>query len=231
MTPLVCHTRLTSVQRIREEDEEGIAAESATIKRKVSVPVVRLVSTEDACETCKKAGVAAKCAYGTSAACARCKSAKLRCSLAQGRHRQRKPTKAAGSLVVVAVVVETTQSKSAVLVFPSMTHQFDRWKDGSAVGQGRPQQKGSLVHQGRRRERGQGGDNPAQLKGKARAVPKKTGGKLEARKTRDTLACRLNHLHFRLFQIRAKVKELEVEHAVVMSEVSEIVEALKDMDL
>ena len=72
---------------------------------------------------------------------------------------------------------------------------------------------------------------PAQLKGKARAVPKKTGGKLEVRKTRDMLACRLNHLHSRLFQIRAKVKELEVEHAVVMSEVSEIVEALEDMDL
>ena len=72
---------------------------------------------------------------------------------------------------------------------------------------------------------------PAQLKGKACAVPKKTGGKLEARKTQDTLARRLNHLHSRLFQIRAKVKELEVEHAVVMSEVSEIVEALEDMDL
>ena len=72
---------------------------------------------------------------------------------------------------------------------------------------------------------------PAQSKGKARAVPKKTGGKSEARGTRDALARRLNHLHSRLFQIRAKVKELEVEHAVVMSEVSEIVEALEDMDL
>ena len=41
----------------------------------------------------------------------------------------------------------------------------------------------------------------------------------------------LNHLHSRLFQIQAKVKELEVEHVVVMSEVSEIVEALEDMDL
>ena len=72
---------------------------------------------------------------------------------------------------------------------------------------------------------------PAQSKGKARAVLKKTGGKSEARKTRDTLARRLNHLHSQLFQIRAKVKELEVKHVVVMSEVSEIVEALKDMDL
>ena len=70
-----------------------------------------------------------------------------------------------------------------------------------------------------------------QLKGKARVVPKKTGGKSEARKTRDMLAHRLNHLHSQLFQIRAKVKELEVEHAVVMSEVSKIVEALEDMDL
>ena len=72
---------------------------------------------------------------------------------------------------------------------------------------------------------------PAQSKGKASAVPKKTGRKSEARKTRDALAHRPNHLHSQLFQIRVKVKELEVEHAVVMSEVSKIVEALEDMDL
>ena len=58
---------------------------------------------------------------------------------------------------------------------------------------------------------------PAQSKGKAHVVPKKASGKLEARKTRDALVCRLNHLHSWLFQIRAKVKELEVEHAIVMS--------------
>ena len=51
-------------------DEEGVAAKSATIKRKVSAPAVRLVSTKGACETCKKAGVATECAYGTGAACA-----------------------------------------------------------------------------------------------------------------------------------------------------------------
>ena len=62
-------------------------------------------------------------------------------------------------------------------------------------------------------------------------MPKKTGGKSEARKTWDALACHLNHLHSWLFQVWAKVKELEVEHAVVMSEVSGIVEALEDMDL
>ena len=78
---------------------------------------------------------------------------------------------------------------------------------------------------------GEGEITPAQSKGKACAVPKKTGGKSEARKTRDALARSLNHLHSRLFQIRAKVMELEVEHVVVMSEVSEIVEALEDMDL
>ena len=78
---------------------------------------------------------------------------------------------------------------------------------------------------------GEGEITPAQSKGKACAVPKKTGGKSEARKIQDALACRLNHLHSQLFQIRMKVKELEVEHAVVMSEVSKIVEALEDMDL
>ena len=77
----------------------------------------------------------------------------------------------------------------------------------------------------------EGETTPAHLKGKVRAVPKKTGSKLKARKTRDVLACCLNHLHSRLFQIWAKVKELEVEHVVVMSEVSEIVEALEEMDL
>ena len=53
-------------------------------------------------------------------------------------------------------------------------------------------------------------------------MPKKTGGKSEARKTWDVLVHRLNHLHSRLFQIWAKVKELEVKHAVVMLEVSKI---------
>ena len=71
----------------------------------------------------------------------------------------------------------------------------------------------------------------AQSKGKAHVMPKKTGSKLEVRKTQDALVRRLNHLHSRLFLIQAKVKELEVKHVVVMSEVSEIVEALEDMDL
>ena len=72
---------------------------------------------------------------------------------------------------------------------------------------------------------------PAHSKGKACTVLKKTGGKSEARKTWDVLVRHLNHLHSRLFQIQAKVKKLEVEHAMVMSEVSEIVEGLEDMDL
>ena len=121
-------------------------AKSTTIKRKVSAPAVRLVGTEGACKTCKKAGVAAKCAYGTGAACARCKSAKLRCSLAQGWHGQRKPTEAAGSSVAAAVIIEMTKSKSALLVFLSLTHQFDRCEDGLAISQGRPLQDGSLAH-------------------------------------------------------------------------------------
>ena len=55
---------------------------------------------------------------------------------------------------------------------------------------------------------------PAQSKGKVRVVPKKTSSKSEARKTQDALARHLNHLHSQLFQIRAKVKELEVERDV-----------------
>ena len=91
-----------------------MAAKSTTVKWKVSAPAVRLVGTEGACDACKKVGVAAECVYGTGAACARCKSAKLRCSLAQGRHGQRKPTETAGSSAAAAVVVETTKSKLAV---------------------------------------------------------------------------------------------------------------------
>ena len=47
-----------------------MAAESATIKRKVLVPVVQMVSAKGACDTCKKAGITAEWAYGTGAACA-----------------------------------------------------------------------------------------------------------------------------------------------------------------
>ena len=46
----------------------------------------------------------------------------------------------------------------------------------------------------------------AQSKGKARMVPRKSGGKSEAQKTQDTLARRLSHLHSWLFQIRVKVR-------------------------
>ena len=73
---MVCLTGLMDFQRVREQDEEGVVAESAIIKRKVSAPAVRLVGTKGACDACKKAGVAAECAYGIGAACARCKSAK-----------------------------------------------------------------------------------------------------------------------------------------------------------
>ena len=112
-----------------------------------------------------------------------------------------------------------------------MTHQCDRWKDGSAKAKAGPSKRAPSPIDIDEETEDEGEVIPAQLKGKARAVPKKTSGKSEARKTRDTLACHLNHLHSRLFQIWAKVKELEVEHAVVMSEVSEIVEALEDMNL
>ena len=72
---------------------------------------------------------------------------------------------------------------------------------------------------------------PAYSKGKVCVVLKKSDGKSEAQKTRDALVRHLNHLHSQLFQIWAKVKELEVEHVVVMLEVSEIMEVLEDMDL
>ena len=115
--------------------------------------------------------------------------------------------------------------------FPALTHQFDRWKDGSAKAKAGPSKRAALPIKVDEESEDEGEITPAQSKGKVRAVLKKTSSKLEARKTRDMLAHRLNHLHSWLFQIRVKVKELEVEYGVLMSEVSEIVEAHEDMDL
>ena len=129
----------------------------------------------------QEGGVVAECAYGTSVACTQRKSAKLCCSLAQGQHRQRNPTKVAGSSAVVAVVIEMTKSKLTLLVFPSLTHWFDRWKDSSTISQGWPQQKGCLAHQGQWRERGQGGDDPSPFEGEgvcgAEEDQRQVGGK------------------------------------------------------
>ena len=177
-----------SVQRAREEDEEGVAAESATIKCKVLVPAVQLVSTEGACETCKKAGVAAECVYGTSTACTRCKSAKLHCSLAQGWHGQRKPTEAVGSSAAAAVVVEMTKSKSTVLVFPFPTHRFNRREGGSAKAKAGPSKRAASPIKVDKESEDKGQMTLAQSKGKVHAVPRKSGGKSEAWKTQDMLA-------------------------------------------
>ena len=154
-----------------------------------------------------------------------------RCGLAQGRHGQRKPTEAAGSSVAVVVIVETTKSKLALSVFVSLTHRFDRREDGSAKAKAGPSKRAPSPIKVDDESEAKGEITPAQSKGKVHAVLKKTGGKLEARKTWDVLVRCFNHLHSWLFQIWTKVKELEVKHVVVMSEVSEIVEALKDMDL
>ena len=112
-----------------------------------------------------------------------------------------------------------------------MTHWFDRWKDSSAKAKASPSKRAPSPIKVDDETEDKGEITPAQSKGKARVVPKKASSKLEARKTQDALVHHLNHLHSWLFQIREKVKELEVEHAVVMSEVSKIVEALEDMDL
>ena len=117
--------------------------------------------------------------------------------------------------------------------FLALTHQFDRWKDGSAKAKAKagPSKRAALPIKVDEESEDEGEITPAQLKGKVHTVLKKTSSKLEARKTRDMLAHHLNHLHSWLFQIWVKVKELEVEYGVLMSEVSEIVEALEDMDL
>ena len=71
----------------------------------------------------------------------------------------------------------------------------------------------------------------ASRKGKGRQASRKVVGKTSAQRQRDQLARRLNLLHSQLFQIRANVKALEVEHQEVMEELSDVVLGLEDLDL
>ena len=71
----------------------------------------------------------------------------------------------------------------------------------------------------------------ASRKGKGHRASRKVVGKTSVQWQRDQLARRLNLLHSRLFQIRANVKALEVEHQEVMEELSDVVLRLKDLDL
>ena len=136
-------------------------------------------------------------------------SSDANCSLAQGWHRQRKPTEAAGSSAVAAVVIETIKSKSALSVFVSLTHWFNRREDGSAKAKAGPSKRAPSPIKVDDESKAKGEITPAQSKGKVHAVLKKTGGKSEARKTWDVLVRCFNHLHSWLFQIWTKVKELE----------------------
>ena len=68
-------------------------------------------------------------------------------------------------------------------------------------------------------------------KEKGRQASRKVIGKTSVQRQRDQLARQLNLLHSRLFQIRANVKALEVEHQEVMEELSDVVLGLEDLDL
>ena len=68
-------------------------------------------------------------------------------------------------------------------------------------------------------------------KGKGCQASRKVIGKTSVQRQRDQLARRLNLLHSRLFQIRANVKALEVEHQEVTEELSDVVLGLEDLDL
>ena len=130
----------------------------------------------------------------------------------------------------MVVIVKMTKSESVLSVFPSLTHQFNRREDGLAKAKAGPSKRANLpIKVNEREDKVQ--VTPVQLKGEVHTVLKKTGSNSEVWKTQDVLAHHLNHLHSRLFQIQAKVKKLEVEHTVVMSKVSEIMEGLKEMDL
>ena len=68
-------------------------------------------------------------------------------------------------------------------------------------------------------------------KGKGRQALRKVIGKTSVQWQQDQLARQLNLLHSRLFQIRANVKALEVEHQEVMEALSDVVIRLEDLDL
>ena len=70
------------------------------------------------------------------------------------------------------------------------------------------------------------------VKGKERQkpAPKKVTGKLAAQKARDGLAQRMGLLHSHLYQVRANIKALKVEHSEVMAELDNIIQELVDMD-
>ena len=66
-----------------------------------------------------------------------------------------------------------------------MTHRFDRRKDGSAKAKAGPSKRAPSPIKVDDKTEGEGEITPAQSKGKARVVLKKTGGKSEVRKTWD----------------------------------------------
>jgi len=71
---------------------------------------------------------------------------------------------------------------------------------------------------------------PVKGKERQRPAPKKVTGKSAAQKARDGLARRMGLLHSHLYQVRANIKALEVEHSEVMAKLDDIIQELVDMD-
>jgi len=73
---------------------------------------------------------------------------------------------------------------------------------------------------------------PVKVKGKGKgpAVVRKGSGWTAVQRERNWLARRLN-LHSRLYQIKASVKTLKVEHNEVMEELSGIIADLEELDV
>jgi len=68
-------------------------------------------------------------------------------------------------------------------------------------------------------------------KGKGPAVVRKGSGWMVVQRERNQLKHRLNLLHSHLYQIKASVKALEVEHDEVMEELSGIIADLEELDV
>ena len=76
-------------------------------------------------------------------------------------------------------------------------------------------------------------ETPVKVKGKGKgpAVMRKGSGWTAVQRERNRLMHRLNLLHSHLYQIKASVKTLEVEHDEVMEKLSRIVANLEELDV
>ena len=152
--------------------------------------------------------------------CANCQCTKTRCSHAQGRRGPWSTEAEHGA--------EAHKGESPFQLFELLLTNFTGgrpvWASAKA---GSSKQQPSPIELDEESEE----EPVTSKKGKGRQALRKVIGKTSVQWQWDQLARQLNLLHFRLFQIHANVKALEVEHQEVMEALSDVVIRLEDLDL